>query len=447
MVFRSHRAELRADDGADDSTGFTRRRDLLCLAAAVGSSALAGCLWGSSRAPRNSPDQAKGGARPFLIDVEDGVLDDLRSRIRRTRWPDEVSGAAWDYGTNLRELRRLAIAWERFDWRRAEARLNAYPQFTAQIDDLTVHFAHCRGRGSERAMPIVLTHGWPSTFAEMLPLVDRLCNPTAYGGSPGDAFDVVVPSLPGYGFSSVPSGALTTWDVAGAWHRLMTETLGYEHYAAHGVDIGGGVTSRLARRFPAAVVGIHLASTSFALPEGTDESALTAGERGYLEASAKWDEAEGAYSSIQSTKPQTLAYGLNDSPMGEAGWIVEKYRAWSDCHGDLRSRFDDDILFTNLTIYWVTQTMAPSMRFYYAHRHSPHLLRFGERVSPPVAVADFAHELVPMPHAPRELVERSFNVARWTSMPRGGHFPAIEEPELLARDLREFYRPLRAQLR
>jgi pimeloyl-ACP methyl ester carboxylesterase len=423
------------------SENFQARRDLLRFMAAVSAGALEGCLWGRSRAAGPASR-----VRPFRLDVQDAVLDDLRERIRRTRWPDEVHGAGWDYGTNLGELRRLAAAWERFDWRPTEARLNSVPQFATEIDNLTIHYVHARARDPKRAMPILLTHGWPSTFAEMLPLVDRLCNPSAYGAPSTDAFDVVAPSLPGYGFSSIPSQPLMTWDVAGVWHRLMTEVLGYEGYGAHGVDIGGSVTARLGLRFPRAVVGVHLASTTFALPEGSDESTLTVAEREYLDACTKWDEAEGAYSSVQATKPQTLAYGLTDSPIGEAAWIVEKYRAWSDCRGDLRTRFTDEQLFTNLTIYWVTGTMGPSIRFYYAHRHTPRRFRSDERVSPPVAIADFAHEFVPMPHPPRELVERTFNVTRWTSMPRGGHFPAIEEPDLLAQDIRDFYRPLRAQL-
>ena len=286
----------------------------------------------------------------------------------------------------------------------------------------------------------MLTHGWPSSFTEHLPLIPLLTDPAAHGGRAEDAFDVVVTSLPGYGFSSRPAGpGLTSSRIADLWHTLMRHGLGYTRFGAHGSDIGAGVTNRLGWRHPDSVAGIHLAAVSFAEPPPPWSPA----EREYRAAVARWDEDEGAYSHVQSTKPATLAMALNDSPAGLAAWIVEKFRAWGDCDGDVETHFGRDQLLTNLTIYWATQTIGSSVRLYYEHRRHGGLMPPGTRVQVPAGFAIFANEFVPAGRPPRELAERTYQVTRWSELPHGGHFAALEEPETLAEEIRAFFRPLR----
>ncbi len=377
---------------------------------------------------------------PFTIAIDDRVLDDLRARIARTRWPDQLATAGWDYGTDLGYLRDLLATWAgSFDWRAAERRLNRFAQFRARIDGLDVHFVHERGRGPD-PLPLILTNGWPSSFAEYVDLIPLLTDPGAAGGDPADSFDVVVPSLPGFGFSSRPEvPGLVNSGIADLWCELMSGRLGYGRFGAHGSDIGAGVTSRLGSRHPDRLAGIHLSALSFAEPPEPWSSS----EREYLAAVDRWDREEGAYSDIQATKPQTLGYGLADSPAGLAAWIVEKFRAWSDCGGDVESRFARDQLLTNLTIYWVTSTITSSVRHYYEYRRHGAPLAAGTPIPVPAGFAIFANEYVPAGRPPRELAERYFTVNRWTELPRGGHFAALEEPALLAAELREFFRPLR----
>jgi pimeloyl-ACP methyl ester carboxylesterase len=377
---------------------------------------------------------------PFAIAVDDAVLDDLRQRIGRSRWPGLVAGAGWDGGMDVGYLRDLLATWAGdFDWRARERALNTFAHFRARVDGLWVHFIHERGHGPD-PLPIVLTHGWPSSFTEHLDLIPLLTDPAAQGGRAEDAFDVVVTSLPGYGFSDQPAApGMVNTTIADLWCRLMRDGLGYPRFGAHGSDIGAGVTSRLGLRHPGAVVGIHLSAMNL----GTPEQPWSAAERDYLAAVERWDRAEGAYSDIQATKPQTVACGLNDSPAGLAAWIIEKFRAWSDCGGDVESRFTREQLLTNLTIYWATQTIGSSIRLYYEHGRWGSALRPGDQIGVPAGFAIFANEFVPAGHPPRELAERNFQVARWTEMPRGGHFAALEEPRLLAEDIRAFFRPLR----
>jgi pimeloyl-ACP methyl ester carboxylesterase len=378
--------------------------------------------------------------QPFTIDTPDAVLADLRERLARTRLPDEADGAGWMLGTELSYLRSLLDYWlHEFDWRGVEARLNAFPQYTTEIDGLVVHFVHVRGTG-ERPLPLVLSHGWPSTFAELLPLVPLLCDPAAHGGEAADSFDLVIPSLPGFGYSSPHTrrGPRRTHDV---WASLMSE-LGYERFGACGGDVGARIASRLGWFHPQRVVGIHLYSASLEWPDPLPED-LSAQERDHVAACERWDEAEGAYAAIQSTRPQTLAYGLSDSPAGLAAWIVEKLRAWSDCDGDIAARFDFDDVLTTVTIYWVTETINSANRYYYEARHdeSPLRLSPGTRIDVPTGVAMFPGEADLV--VPRELAERCYRIERWTDMPRGGHFPAHEEPALLAEEIRAFFRDLR----
>ena len=376
---------------------------------------------------------------PFTIAVPDAVLAELRERISRARWPAGVAASGWDEGTDPAYLRALLAAWAEFDWRARERALARFQHFRALVDGTWIHFIHERGHGPD-PLPIVLTHGWPSSFTEHLALIPLLTDPAAHGGRAEDAFDVVVASLPGYGFSTRPAGpGLTSSGIADRWHALMREGLGYEWFGAHGSDIGAGVTARLGWRHSGSVAGIHLASVSFAEPPPPWSPA----EREYLATVAAWDAAEGAYSHVQSTKPATLAAALNDSPAGLAAWIVEKFRAWSDCGGDVEARVSREHLLTNLTIYWATQTIGSSIRLYYEHRHHGGLMPPGTRIEVPAGFAIFANEFVPAGRPPRELAERTYQVTRWSELPRGGHFPALEEPEMLAGEIRAFFRPLR----
>jgi pimeloyl-ACP methyl ester carboxylesterase len=346
---------------------------------------------------------------PFRVAIPEETLDDLRARIRQTRWPPPAAEPGWAQGTELEYLKDLLGYWaDGFDWREQERRLNEHPQFVAD----GIHFVHVKRGGT----PLILSHGWPSTFVEHLQLVPYL-----------DGFDLVIPSLPGYGFSERPART-TTRDTARRWHQLM-QGLGYERYGAQGGDFGAAVTAYMALDEPEPLIGIHLHQID--TPPQVDVPATEA-EREYLEAVAAWDAVERGYSSIQSTKPQTVAYGLNDSPAGLAAYLIEQWRSW---RADLE-RLDRDVLLTNLTLFWVTETIGTSMRDYYDERwHGPTM----GRTEVPTAVALFANELVSEGTPPREWAERLFNIVRWTPMPRGGHFAPAEEPELLARDIAEFF--------
>jgi len=365
----------------------------------------------------------------------------LRERLAQTRWPDEIGGAGWDYGTNLEYLKALAAYWyHQFDWRAQEAKLNRLAQFRTDIDGFGIHFIHERGQGPN-PLPLLLTHGWPGSFFEMVKMIPLLTDPGNYGGDPADAFDVIVPSLPGFGFSDRPSArGMTGTETAELWARLMTEALGYSRFAAAGGDVGSGVTQRLALAHPDLLVGIHLTflGSSFL---SADQPDLSEAERRYLHTIQQWSKQEGAYAQLHATKPQTLAYGLNDSPVGLAAWIIEKFRAWSDCDGEVERRFSKDELLTNIMIYWVTETLNSSIRTYYENAHTSSPLEAGQHIEVPAGFALFPKE-INLP--PREWAERSLRIQRWTQMPRGGHFASLEEPDLLVEDLRAFFRPLRS---
>jgi pimeloyl-ACP methyl ester carboxylesterase len=381
-------------------------------------------------------------AETFAIQISDAVLADLAHRLDATRWPDELADAGWEYGSNLAYMRSLADYWRHgYDWRHQEAILNQLPQFRISLEGFRIHFVHVRGKGPA-PLALVVTHGWPGSFVEMLKLIPLLTDPAAHGASDEDAFDVIVPSLPGYGFSDPPqTRGMDPQHIAKLWVRLMQE-LGYEHFGAQGGDWGSTVSLALGLDHAEHIIGIHLnyiagrfllGGTLNAQPD--DEVART-----YLEQLRAWWNAEGGYSHEQSTKPQTVSYGLTDSPVGLAAWIIEKFRSWSDCSGDVGSAFTRDELLTNIMIYWVTKTASSSVRLYYESRERPLSLSRTNRVEPPVAVALFPKE-IPMP--PRQLAERGLNVVRWTMMPKRGHFAAMEQPELLATDLRKSFRPLR----
>lgn len=377
---------------------------------------------------------------PFTIHIPDDDIADLRTRLARTRWPDETENAGWDYGTNLAYLRSLVEYWRNeFDWRAFEQRLNAFHHFQADIDGHRIHFIREPGKGP-KPIPLVITHGWPSTIAEMIDAIGPLADPGSYGGDPADAFDVVVPSMPGFGFSErwIKRGPAPTHDL---WVKLM-RGLGFDRFAAQGGDIGADVTISMARFHPERLIAMHLSSD---LPVPTPRPPaheLAPEERDFLDRFDRWEKNEGAYGHQQRTRPQTLAYGLNDSPAGLAAWIVEKYRAWSDCGGDVERSFTKDQLLGNVSIYWFTQTVASSVRNYFERAHDPKdSIRLGDKVGVPLGVAMFPgeHDLI----VPRSFAERIFDVRRWTDMPRGGHFAALEEPELFVEDVRAFFRAFR----
>jgi pimeloyl-ACP methyl ester carboxylesterase len=369
---------------------------------------------------------------PFEIAVPDEVLDDLRARIRATRWPDPAPGEAWGQGTDLAYLTGLLDYWaDGFDWRAREAELNELDHLRADLDGTPIHFVHRRAPGGG-GIPLILTHGWPSSFVEytrVVPLLDR--------------FDLVIPSLPGYGFSGRPARTgVTTRHTATLWHQLMRE-LGYDRYGAQGGDFGAGVASYMAMEEPERMIGVHLHNVELMPYLGEGSEPLSDAEREYLDQNRRWAEVERGYSAIQSTKPQTVAYGLTDSPAGLAAWIVEKWRSWTDSGGDPDAHLTRDFLLTTITLYWATRTIGTSLRDYYDNRF------FGgasvgpdERVRVPTAIALFANHLVHEGDPPREWVERLYDVVRWTPMPRGGHFAPAEEPEAVARDITEFFTEL-----
>jgi pimeloyl-ACP methyl ester carboxylesterase len=378
----------------------------------------------------------------FAIQVPDAVLRDLAYRLDTTRWPDEILDSGWEYGTNLGYMRSLAEYWRnRYDWRQEEALLNELPQFRVVLGGFRIHFVHARGKGPA-PLPLIVTHGWPGSFVEMRKLIPLLTDPAAHGGKVEDAFDVVVPSLPGYGFSDhALERGMDPKRIAGLWTRLM-QKLGYGRFGAQGGDWGSVVSIMLGLDHAERMIGIHLNYIAGRFLLGGSLNAQPEEEiaKEYLGQLRAWWDAEGGYSHEQATKPQTLGYSLNDSPVGLAAWIIEKFRTWSDCAGEIDSILTRDELLTNIMIYWVTQTPASSARLYFESRQKPLSLSRSNRVELPVAVAVFPKEIA-MP--PRALAERGLNIARWTVMPKGGHFAAMEQPELLANDLREFFCPLR----
>jgi pimeloyl-ACP methyl ester carboxylesterase len=385
--------------------------------------------------------------RPFSVHFDDEDLADLRDRLARTRWPDEPPGgeaAAWAYGTDRRYLRELAEYWRTgFDWRVQERVLNQFDQYRVSLGGIDLHFIHQPGVGPD-PLPLLISHGWPSSVWEFHKLVPLLTDPARFGGDPADAFTVVAPSLPGYGFSFRPNQPRFGADeIADVFAALMHDVLGFEQFGAAGGDWGAYITTRLAYAHAQRLRGIHLSL----FPRGRDggRSATPSPEEAdYLGQVQQWTSEETGYSMMQATRPQTLAYGLTDSPVGLAAWIVEKFQRWSDCGGDVESRFTKDDLLANVTIYWVTGAIGSSFWPYYARQHGGWSLadhvRAGGRIEVPTAYAVFPQEII-RPY--RALVERSFNLRRFTLMPAGGHFAALEEPELLATDLREHFRAFR----
>jgi len=380
-------------------------------------------------------------AKPFQIHVSDDVLIDLRTRLARTRFPVASDTAFWAAGTDPGYLRELVTYWaDAFDWRAAEHALNAYPHYVAEVAGRQVHFIHLRGKAPEGApspLPLIMTHGWPSSIVEMLQAARLLADPAHNGGDPADAFDVVIPSLPGFLYSELPQGPFTRKRVAGLWHELMTQVLGYQRFGAFGGDIGGGVTQWLGALYPRDVAGVHI--TSAVVSTDFSDQPPTAEESAYLEARDAYDVNDQGYSEIMCTRPDTIAAALIDSPAGLAAWIIDKYRDWSDCGGDLETRWDKDTILTVATLYWATGTIGSSFRQYYNYSLNEPV----PQIEVPAAVT-LSNEPAYATY-PRSLAERVFaDLRHWSTPDRGGHFMAHEEPGQVASELRAFFRPLRS---
>ena len=380
--------------------------------------------------------------RPFELAVPDQALADLRQRLARTRYPDQPPGEPWASGTDTGFMRELVPYWQNeFDWRRQEALLNSLPQYQTALHGIDLHFLHVPGKGPAPC-PLLLSHGWPGSVLEFLELVPLLTDPARFGGDPVDAFTVVAPSLPGFGLSFAPGqkrfGAEAMADCFAA---LMTDVLGYRRFAAQGGDWGSFISARLGFAYPERLIGIHLNL----LPLRRDPATIAAAtpeEQRYREELTTFLKEETGYQWIQGTRPQTLAFALTDSPAGLAAWIVEKFRAWSDCDGDLDRAFTKDQLLANISFYWFTGAIGSSFWPYYARMHGPWPIPDGATVDVPTGYAEFPREIL---RPPRSLAGRTFtDIRRWSVMPRGGHFAAMEQPVALAGEIRDFFRPLRA---
>lgn len=385
---------------------------------------------------------------PFAVDIPQSDLDDLQARLAGTRWAPELANDDWSYGVRGAYLRELAAWWQDgFDWRTQEAAINALPHFRTQIDGVPIHFIHVRGKGRSGGpapMPIMLNHGWPWTFWDFREVIGPLADPGAHGGDPADAFDVIVPSLPGFAFSTpLTREGIGYAQTAELWVKLM-RGLGYERFAAHGGDAGAFVTAQLGHAHADAMIGVHL---NFPVLPGVGFDAIDPAEFS-AEERAMYDAQDFAgrhhtHLMVHIHEPQTLAWAMHDSPVGMAAWMLHRRRAWSDCHGEVESRFDRDTLLTHFSLYWLTNSFASSLRFYRAsqfHSGMPLVHARQPAIEVPTAVAVLPRELA---HLPRALVARHSDLRQWTVLPSGGHFAAAEEPAAIVADIASFLRPLR----
>jgi pimeloyl-ACP methyl ester carboxylesterase len=382
----------------------------------------------------------------FKVHIPDEVLEDLCERLKRTRWPRDFANGDWRYGTNLEYLRELVDYWiNKFDWRSIEGKINSFANYKTEIDGVPIHFIHEKGKGPN-PIPLIVTHGWPWTFWDINKVIGPLADPAAHGGDARDSFDVVVPSLPGYGFSTpLTKPGINYWRTADLWVTLMQDVLGYKKFAAQGGDWGSIITHQLGHKHADKLIGVHMnmaidldlwgAKFPAASEYGPDE-------QGWYERSLRFFTDGSGYSAIQTTRPQTLAYAMNDSPAGLCAWILEKRCAWSDCDGDVEKRFTKDELLATMTLYWATESYGTSARFYYEAVHEPWKPSHNRRpvIEAPTAIAVFPKEVVLMPH---KWAEGYYNLKRWTRFPRGGHFAHMEEPQALVDDIRTFFRTLR----
>ena len=383
---------------------------------------------------------------PFTITVPEEVLTDLHERLTKVRWAQDFANPNWEYGTNGDYLKELVEYWrDTYDWRKHEQEMNSFANYKTTIDGIPIHFIHEPGKGPNPT-PLILSHGWPWTFWDFHKVIRPLTDPASFGGDPADAFDVIVPSLPGYGFSTpLTTSGINYWRTADLWVKLMQDVLGYDKFAAQGGDWGALITTQLGHKYADKLIGTHvnlMAPLSIFVGSMPEESEYGPGEEGLYERNNHFFTAESGYSALQTTKPQTLAFALNDSPVGLCSWILEKRRTWSDCDGDVEKRFSKDDLLTTMMIYWITQSFGTSARYYYEATHNPWQPSHDRTpvVESPMGVAVFQKEVIIMP---RKWAEGYYNLKRWTPMPSGGHFAAMEEPQLLVDDVRAHFRSLR----
>ncbi len=369
--------------------------------------------------------------KPFSINIPQHILDDLKMRLEHSRWPNEIENTGWQYGTNLAYLKSLSSYWlHTFNWRKVEAEINAFPNFMATIDGHKIHFLHIKAK-QKNAMPLIITHGWPGSFLEMMKLIPLLADNNDF------AFDLVIPSVIGFGFSEkITVPGCNSYFIAGLWNKLML-ALGYKKYGAQGGDIGAGISTWLALKHPQNITGLHLNYIPGSYqPFVKENERVPADVQLFRDYANSWSSEEGAYAHQHSSKPLTLAYGLNDSPVGLCAWILEKFNSWSDNNGHVENVFTKEELLANITLYWVTQTIYSSVHIYYENRMKPMIFNEGDYIKLPVAFAQFPKEL---PTPPRLWVEKGYNIRRWTEMPAGGHFAAMEQPQLLAKDIVDFF--------
>jgi pimeloyl-ACP methyl ester carboxylesterase len=370
----------------------------------------------------------------FKCHISPSAIDDLKTRLRLTRWTDEILNSEWKYGAKLSYIKELTAYWlNEFDWRGTEDEINSYPNYIAEIDGIKIHFLHIRSK-KKNPVPLIITHGWPGSFLEMLKLT------SIFTSDPELSFDIIIPSIPGFGFSQkINSPGCNLWFIADLWSKLMKE-LGYEKFLVQGGDFGAAIGTAFALKHPEDVLGLHLnyiPGSYFPYLAKTEK--LTEEEILFQKKAEHWHAAEGAYSHQQRTKPLTLAYALNDSPVGLCAWIVEKFYDWSDCNGNIESVFTKDELLSNVSLYWYTETIHSSIRLY--HENSQVLLHFSKNdfIHTPVGIARF-HKEEPFP--PRKFIERGYNIQHWTDIPKGGHFAAMEQPVVLANDIIQFAKTL-----
>ncbi len=386
------------------------------------------------------PEWSMSRIRPFRIDVPDDVLDRIRTRLAEYPWHEMPDDGGWAYGANLDYMKELCAYWlDEFDWRQHECAINHFSHFTASIDSIDLHFIHEKGSGPA-PLPLIISHGWPGSVVEFLDIIEPLAHPERFGADGAVAFDVIAPSLPGFGFSGRPQRPIGPRKIAGLFDKLMTEILGYDGYLAQGGDWGGAVSTWLGFDHAPACRAIHLNIMTMRHPDGPRGSE----EEAWAVEFEREQMMENGYRTQQATKPQTLSYAMMDSPVGVAAWIVEKFNSWSDtADSNIESAHSKDSLLTNIMVYLVTGTFNTASWIYYGRREEGGrvLSPDGERVEVPTAAALFPAEILSWP--PRSYVERVYNIARWTEMPRGGHFAALEQPDLLVDDIRAFARTLR----
>ena len=381
-------------------------------------------------------------AEPFRIEISDAVLEDLKARLARTRWPIEAKARPWQYGTDMTWLKSVVAHWhDNYDWRHWEARLNRFPQYKAMVGGRQLHFILERGSG-DNPLPLVLTHGWPGSVVEFLEIIEPLAHPERFGGNIADAFTVIVPSLPGYGFSDPPESPITPRDIAGLWRALMVDVLGCDRYVAQGGDWGGTITSWLAFDHPEHLAAIHLNMQGLLPFRGDGVPPMTEEELAWLKSAQDRSALESAYQQIQGTKPQTLSYGLTDSPAGLAGWILEKFHGWTLPPGSAEPPpFDVDHLLTNVMLYWLNGINASTWLYIALVDNDAFFLKAGQKVNVPTGLFAFPNDLIPPP--PESWNRRVYNLTHRSVAASGGHFAAFENGPLLVEDMRAFFRNYR----